>query len=64
MRVASPNAACLGLHQKPLDAVIEQLLTPHHLSSRQGDNQQNDDAKYTYFAQSSDGHRDAPVRYC
>jgi hypothetical protein len=47
-----------------MGAAIEQLLTPHHLSGRQGDNQQNDDAKYTYFSQSSDGHRDAPVRYC
>jgi hypothetical protein len=39
-----------------MGAAIEQLLTPHHLSSRQGDNQQNDNAKYTYFSLSSDGH--------
>jgi hypothetical protein len=40
-----------------------QLLTPYCPGGRQGDNQQNDDAKHTYFAGRFDGHRYAPVRY-
>jgi hypothetical protein len=32
-------------------------------NGRQGDNQQNDNAKHTCFAGRFDGHRNAPVRY-
>jgi hypothetical protein len=60
---ASPDVACPGLLQKPLDAAIEQLLTMYCPGGRQGDNQQNNNAKYTYFAGRFDGHHDAPVRY-
>jgi hypothetical protein len=63
MQVASPNVACPGLLQKPLDAATGQLLTPYRPGSRQGDNQQNNDAKYTYFTGHFDGHCDAAVQY-
>ena len=43
---ASPNVACPGLLRKPLDATIGQLLTPYCPGGCQGDNQQNNDAKY------------------
>jgi hypothetical protein len=61
--VALPDAACPGLLRKPLEATTGRLLTPYCPGCRQGDNQQNDDAKHTYFAGRFDGHRDAPVRY-
>jgi len=71
---ALPDAAQPGLHRKPLDVVIGRLLAPFHLSSRQGDNQHIDDAKYSYFvlmaiamcthfAGRFDGHHDAAVLY-
>ena len=60
----SPNAASPGLHWKPLDAAIRQLLTPYGPGCRQGDNQQNNDAKCTQFFGHFDGHRNATVRYC
>ena len=47
MHMASPNVDCPGLLQKPLDAVIGQLLTLYFPGGREGDTQQNDDAKYT-----------------
>ena len=52
MHVASTNVACPGLLWKPLplDATVGRLLAPNRSGGRQGDNQQNDDAKYTYFA--------------
>ncbi len=59
--VASPDAACPGLHQKPLDVAIGQLLAPYHPGGHQGDNQHNDDATCTHFAGHFDGHRDAAV---
>ena len=61
--VTSPNGTRPGLHQKPLDATIGQLLAPYRLGGRQGDNQQNDDAKCTHFADRFDGHRDVAVLY-
>jgi hypothetical protein len=61
--VASPDAACPGLHRKPLDAAIGRLLAPYRPGGRHGDNQQNDDAKCTHFAGHFDGHRDAAVLY-
>ncbi len=64
MHVALPNAACPGLHQqKPLDAVIEQLLTPYCPGNRQGNDQQNDNEKHTYCAGHFAGHRGVPVLY-
>ncbi len=63
MDMALLDVAYPGLLLKPLDATIGQLFTPYCPSGRQGDNQQNDDEKYIYFAGHFDGHRDAPVRY-
>ncbi len=60
---ASPDAAWPGLHQKPLNATIGQLLAPYHPGGHQGDNQNNDYAKCTHFAGRFDGHRVAPVLY-
>ncbi len=40
---ASPDAACPGLHQKPLNAAIGRLLAPYRPGGRQGNNQQNND---------------------
>jgi hypothetical protein len=41
--IASLDAACPGLHRKPLDAAIGQLLTPYRPGSRQGNSKQNND---------------------
>jgi hypothetical protein len=46
---------------KPLDAATGPLLTLYCPGSRQGRNQQNSNAKYTYFTGHFDGHRDAAV---
>ena len=56
-------SACPGLHQKPLDAAIRQLLAPYRPGCRHDDNQQNNDAKCVHFADHFDGHRDAVVLY-
>ncbi len=61
--VASPDAACPGLHKKPLNAAIGQLIAPYRPGGRQGDNQQNDNAKCTHFAGHVDGHCDVAVQY-
>jgi hypothetical protein len=61
--MASPNVDCPGLLQKPLDAAIGQLFTPYCPGGREGDTQQNDDAKYTKFAGHFDGNHDAVVGY-
>ena len=63
IRSASLDAACPGLHRKPLDATIRQILSPYCPGSRQGDNQHNDDAICTHFAGHFDGHHDVPVLY-
>jgi hypothetical protein len=63
MDVALLDVACPGQLQKPLDAIIRRLITPYCLGSRQVDNQQTFDEKYTYFAGHFDGHRDAQVLY-
>ncbi len=63
MALPDADAACPGLLQKPLDTAIGRLLTQYCQGGCQGNNQQNDDAKYTYFAGRFDGHRLAPVRY-
>jgi hypothetical protein len=59
--VALPNVAYPGLLWKPLDTAIGRLLTPYCPGGQQGHNQQNDDAKYTYFTGQFDGHRNAAV---
>ncbi len=41
IQTALPNAACPGLHWKPLDATIGQLLATYCPSSRQGNRQTN-----------------------
>ncbi len=59
IQCTSPNSAWPGLHWKPLDTAIGQLLAPYCPGGRQGNNQHNDDAKRTLFAGRFDGHRDA-----
>jgi len=63
IHAASPNAACPGLHRKPLDTAIGQLLPPYCLGGRQGDNKQNNNVTCTHFDGYFDGHRDAAVLY-
>ena len=63
MHAASPDAACLGLHRKPLDAAIGRLLAPYRLGGHQGDSQQNNDVIFTHFDGHFGGHRDAVVLY-
>jgi hypothetical protein len=45
MQCALPDAACPGLHRKPLDAAIGQLLTPYCPGGRRGDSKQNNNEK-------------------
>jgi len=61
---ASPNAACPGIHRKPLEAATGRLLTPYRLSGRQGDSKQNNDVMCTHFDGHFDGHHDGAVIYC
>ena len=63
LHAASPDAACPGLHRKPLYAVIGWLVTPYRLGGRQGDSKQNNDVLYTHFDGHFDGHRDGVVLY-
>ena len=63
IHAASPNAACPGLHQKPLDAALGRLLAPYRLGGRQGDSKQINDVLCTHFDGSLDGHRDVVVLY-
>jgi hypothetical protein len=63
IHAASPNAACLWLHWKPLDAVIGWLLASYRLGGHQGDSKQNNDVLCTHFDGHFDGHRDAAVLY-
>ena len=63
IHAASPNAACPGLHWKPLDAAIGQLLAPYCLGGRQGNSKQNNNVLCTHFDGRFDGHRDAVVLY-
>jgi hypothetical protein len=50
VHASSPNTAYPGLHWKPLDATIGRLLAPYCPGGCQGNNQQNDNAKYPPFA--------------
>jgi len=61
---ALPDAAWPGLHRKPLDAAIGQLLAPYCPGGCQGDNQHNNNGACTHFAGSFDGHRDATTTKC
>ena len=63
IHAASPNAACPGLHWKPLDAAIRQLLAPYCLGGRQGNSKQKNNVLCTHFDGRFDGHRDAVVLY-
>ena len=56
-------AAWLGLHRKPLDAAIGQILALYCPGGHQDDNQLNDDATCAHFVGRFDGHRDAAVLY-
>ncbi len=47
IQTASPNAACPGLLQKPLDASIGRLLAPYCPSGRQGNRQTNNNQQMT-----------------
>ncbi len=47
IQAASPNAACPGLLQKPLDAGIGQLLAPYCPSGCQGNRQTNNNQQMT-----------------
>ncbi len=47
IQTASPDAACPGLLQKPLDASIGWLLAPYCLSGRQGNKQTNNNQQMT-----------------
>ena len=60
----SPDLAWPGLHRKPLDAAIGQLLAPYCPGGRQGNNQQNNNAKCTHFAVHFDSHHDVATQYC
>jgi hypothetical protein len=59
-----PNAACPGLHWKPLVAAIGQLLTLYYPGSRQDNNQQNNNEKIMHIAGRFDGHGGVLVQYC
>jgi hypothetical protein len=63
MQIVSPNAACPGLHWKPLDAAIGQLLTLYHPGGRQGDSKQTMMKKCTNFAGHFDGCGGALICY-
>ena len=63
VHAASPDAACPGLHWKPLDAAIKQLLAPNRPGGHQGNSKQNNDVKCTHFAGRFDGRGSARVRY-
>jgi len=63
IHAASPDAACPGLHRKPLDAAIGRLLAPYRLGGRQGDSKQNNVILCTHFDGHFGGHRDAVVLY-
>ena len=45
--ISLANAACPGLHWKPLDAAIGQLLAPYCPGGRQGTKQNNNNEKNT-----------------
>jgi hypothetical protein len=46
-----------------VNAAIGQLLAPYCPNGHQGNNQQNDNEKYTHLAGHFDGHHDAVVQY-
>jgi len=58
-----PDAACPGLHRKPLDAAIGRLLALYRLGGCQGDSKQNNDILCTHFDGLFGGHHDAAVLY-
>ena len=62
IQLAFPNAACPGLHQKPLDITIGQLLTPYCPGGRQGNSKQNNDENVPTLLAIS-GRGGEPVQY-
>ncbi len=60
IHAASPDAACPGLHRKPLDAAIGWLFAPYCLGGRQN-SKTNNDVLCTHFDGYFGGHRDAAV---
>jgi hypothetical protein len=60
---ASPDEACPGLHWKPLDATIGQLLAPHCPGRLQDDSKQNNSDKCTNFAGRFAGHGGTTLLY-
>ncbi len=63
LQVASPNTAWPGLHQTPLEAAMERLLTPYCPGSCQGDSKQNNNVKCSNFVGCFDGRGGATVVY-
>ena len=61
MHVALFDAACPGLHRKPLDTAIRQLLAPYCSRGRHGNSKQNNNVKCTHFAGHFDGHGSASI---
>ncbi len=62
IQTASPNAACPGLLQKPLDAGIGRLLVLYRPSGCQGNRHTNNNQQIHMQRWPFDGHCDAPVR--
>ncbi len=61
IHATSPKSACPELHRKPLNAAIGQLTARYRPGGRQGDNQQNANAKCTHFASRFDAYCGAAV---
>ena len=63
IHAALPNAACPGLHRKPLDAAIGQLLAPYRLGGCQGASKQNNNVLFAHYDGHVVGHRNVVVLY-
>jgi hypothetical protein len=63
IHAALPDAACPGLHRKPLDVTIGQLLALYRLGGRQGGSKQKNDVINSHFDGRFDGHCNAAVLY-
>ncbi len=63
IHVAPPDAACPGLHWKPLDAATVRLLALYCSHGRHGNSNQNNNVKCTHFADHFDGGGGAPELY-
>ena len=65
IHAALPNAACPGLHQKPLplDTAIGRLIAPYCPGDCQGGSKQNNNEKGVHIAGRFDGRGGVPVQY-